>query len=235
MKLNHLSTQDVFNSKLFDNISSYDELENSIVEYSNLAVDRGYEHIEAATCKCISCERKSMIGEAFEVYTEFFFRYYKKEVFLGVTNIHDTSREEMRDGKSMKEGYDFRYTDLHGKLGHIQSKFRQNKAYKFTKEKFRTFICETSLEENTNRDTRIWFTNLYNDNNSMFDSFSLSCSKLFRVIGRLKQEEFIKRDPNFWKEFSLSLKESSIKRTKNAPPKMRDYQQSIIDGINSLY
>lgn len=226
VKLNHMCVKQLANSGYFDNVTSYAELESAILAFATNGII-----LKSDDEKHESYER---MGDAFEVYTEFFFKKYDGNPFFGVKDIVDTSREDTKNGRSQKAGYDFRYVDLRGNQGRIQSKFRQNPCYKFSLKEFYSFVFETDIEGIHHRDLRVWFTNLYNDNDSIFDAFSLKAKDSLFVIGRLKQEEIINRDPTFWLDFVASIQAAKEKNVYVTPPKPRDYQQSAIDAALSL-
>jgi len=229
VKLNHIKTKQMFDSGFFNNVTCYSDLEQAIIKYADVVNQCGVERTRE-----VELEYYARLGEAFEVYTEFFFSRFgvKENVLLNVTNIKDTSTNKMN------VGYDFLYHDTKGRLGHIQSKFSHIPTHVFTRKALGTFVSMAD-EEGVPSERRVLFTNLYHkpgkENNGIFDISYVGGLKQMRVFGRIEQETFIERDETFWYDFVYALRESSEPIAVNNAPSPRQHQQEAMDAINKLF
>jgi superfamily II DNA or RNA helicase len=191
-RLSHLATFDIADKKVFKGLSSYDDFQTAIIEYGK------------SEGKVSSKEYNDALGGAFEVYTEFFFRRYGTSAnpLLGVKCIEDTSRNKYQ------VGFDFTYEDFANQPAYLQSKFRSNPLYRFTRDDLGSFVSiADEMEIPASR--RILFTNIEEPSREKGGLFHSSYSgglRQMRVIARNVQEEFIDRDPTFWSDFYESIK-----------------------------
>jgi len=229
VKLNHIKTKQVFDSGFFNNITCYNELEQAIIKYADVVNQGGVERTRE-----VELEYYARLGEAFEVYTEFFFSRFgvKENPLLNITNIKDTSSVKMN------VGYDFTYKDIRDNLGHIQSKFSHIPIHTFTRKALGTFVSMAD-EDGVPANRRVLFTNLYHkpgkESNGIFDVSYIGGLKQMRVIGRIEQETFIERDETFWNDFVCVLRKSSEPIAVNNAPPPRQHQQEAMDAINKLF
>jgi superfamily II DNA or RNA helicase len=191
IRLNHIATYDLAVNKTFDHISTYDQMNTSIVKFGKT---KG---------KADTDEYHEAVGAAFEVFAEFFFRRYGTSAnpLLGVKCVEETSRNKYQ------AGYDFTYEDFNGQPAYIQVKFRKNENYKFTRNDLGTFISIAD-EMGITSDRRILFTSIdepSRDKGGLFHHSYQGGLKQMRVIARNIQEEFIDRDPSFWNDLRESV------------------------------
>lgn len=214
--LKHLSTYKVASSSLFFDIKNYNDLEKNIKKYGRNAANQFKRKTEEW-----QNTYNDAVGEAFEVYAEFFTKKYgtKSNPLLAILLVEDTSQDKYQ------AGYDFRYQDFQNNPARLQVKFRGNPVDSFKMKDLSTFIsmCDG---EGIPSERRILFTNL-KDNLKTDGVFHYSykyARNQMRVIDNTSQKSFIKRDSTFWKDFKKSLKNILKKRkVPNLPPN-RDYQ-----------
>lgn len=95
MKITHLSVYRINENKVFENVNSYKELNDSIKSYGMSSGDN------------IGSENYNLkVGEAFEVFNQFFCIKYGSTPLLGIGKVVDTS------DSPFNEGFDFTFTDL---------------------------------------------------------------------------------------------------------------------------
>lgn len=214
IELTHQQRFSVANSGVFENVHDYQSLEKAINEYANMSNS--------------DQDSKNRMGDAFELYTEFFFRYFDNNPFLGVTSLLDTSKDPYN------EGFDFEYTStLDKSLGLIQSKFKNKPNYKFTKGDLKTFLSECSLKNVNSQSNKILFTNL--DKPNVFENFFQIGNQVFRVISASRQEEYIAKVPEFWNDFNATF--SSIRNQKityEDQKPLRQHQIEIVEACQDI-
>lgn len=210
MKITHLSIYRINDSKVFDNINSYAELNNAISSYGKSGSEEEDDNYNIR------------VGEAFEVFTQFFCLKYGSTPLLGINQIVDTS------DSPFNEGFDFTFTDMKGDPGQIQSKWRSDPSYQFTIGDLAT-NGEMARNLNIGRDNNILFLN-FDDSDKLFHYRYTSARNARRIIGRNSQEEFILRDPSFWDDFRKCIKDSAKIEFKD-PYQPRDVQDWILNGI----
>lgn len=191
-KLKHLSTRNIADNKVFENVTSFDRLTDNIIQYGESAGDAASE------------EYNDRVGEALEVFAEFFLARFgtPSNPRLGIAESAHTSTNKFQTG------YDFSFKDLNGEPGHIQVKFRRNPTHKFTREELGTFISMAD-EENVPSIRRILFTNqehlVGNNSYGIFHPSYAGGLKQMRVLDRSYMEEFIDRDPSFWADLIANV------------------------------
>jgi superfamily II DNA or RNA helicase len=190
-RLSHTWSHQVAVDKVFENVTNYDDFNIAIQEFGK---SKG---------KVSTQQYNEAIGAVFEVYTEFFFKRYGTEAnpLLGVRHITDTSRNKFQ------VGFDFEYEDFSSQPAYIQSKFRSNSAYRFTRDDLGSFVSIAD-ENDIPSSRRILFTNINEpcrDNGGLFHRSYQGGLKQMRVIARNVQELFIDRDPIFWTDFRDSI------------------------------
>jgi len=192
LRLSHLAAFNIANRKIFKDVTNYDEFNDAIIGFGT------------AQGKSGSDEYNDALGAAFEVYTEFFFKRYGTSAnpLLGVRCIEDTSRNKFQ------VGFDFTYEDFSSQPAYLQSKFRSNNQYRFTRKDLGSFISiADEMEIPASR--RILFTNINEpsrDRGGLFHSSYSGGLRQMRVIARNVQEQFIDRDPDFWNDLYESVK-----------------------------
>ena len=208
IKITHLSIFQISDEKVFDNVNSYRELNDAIKAFGGLNSD----------------EYNNRVGNAFEIFTQFFCLKYGDGPLIGIKNITDTSDD------AFTIGYDFTFNSLYDKPGQIQSKWRNNPTHQFTLGELSTNSAIAS-DMDIEKDNNILFTNLDDTDNLFHYSYKTARNKR-RVFGRNSQEELIKRDPNFWNDFRKCIQESSKNEFEN-PYTPRDIQDWILNGITN--
>ena len=208
IKITHLSIFQISDEKVFDNVNSYRELNDAIKAFGGLNTD----------------EYNNRVGNAFEIFTQFFCLKYGDGPLIGIKNITDTSDD------AFTIGYDFTFNSLYDKPGQIQSKWRNNPTHQFTLGELSTNSAIAS-DMDIEKDNNILFTNLDDTDNLFHYSYKTARNKR-RVFGRNSQEELIKRDPNFWNDFRKCIQESSKNEFEN-PYTPRDIQDWILNGITN--
>jgi hypothetical protein len=187
-KITHLFIYKTEKDGVFDNVNSYNELNETIKKY-------GKEQSKLQeTEELKKGVYNDTTGDLFEIYTQFFGNRYGETPLLNIKNVIDTSDEPFT------AGYDFTFTSLFDKPGQIQSKWRSNPIKQFKLKDLATndsIAAACDIEKNDN----ILFTNLDDTENLFHFSYTYARKKR-RVIGRNAQEEFILRDPKFWNDFS---------------------------------
>jgi superfamily II DNA or RNA helicase len=211
IRITHQSIYKISNDKVFDNVNSYRELNESIKLYGQSKGDVG------------SDEYNNSVGKAFEIFTQFFFLKHGDTPLIGIKNIQDTSEDPST------AGYDFTYIDLRGKPGQIQSKWRSNPNHQFTLNELATNSA-IAADMGIDGDNNILFTNL-EDTEELFHYTYKTAKNRRRVFGRNSQEEVILRDPKFWEDFRNCISES-IKSDFEDPYTPRDIQEWILNGVN---
>lgn len=221
IKLEHLSTRSVAEAGVFDKVNKHEELTDAIIEYGE-AGDKDNEQAY-----------NDRVGEALEVYAEFFLKRYGTNANprLGILEATHTSNNKFQTG------YDLYFRDLSGELGHIQVKFRRNPMHKFTRDELGTFISMAD-EDGVPAARRVLFTNQEHrpgaDSNGIFHSSYTGGQKQMRVVDRTYQEEFIDRDPSFWTDLRASVAQAA-----QAPDQfmdqrtLRPHQQRMFDACTN--
>lgn len=217
IKLKHLSVRKVFDANVFKDISSYDQLIDSIIEYGDAK----------------RAEYEERVGDALEVFSEFFLTRYGTEANprFGVLQANHTSQNKYQ------VGYDFSYRDFHGEVGHIQVKFRRNPSHKFTRSELGNFISMAD-EDGVPSSRRLLFTNqphnITSNTTGIFDISYGGGVKQMRVIDRSYQEEFIDRDPTFWSDLMKSVMESGQEPKEFLPLRtFRPHQERMFNAATN--
>ena len=210
MKISHLSIYQISKDGVFDNVNSYKDLNENIKKYGESLGTPGTN------------EYNNTIGSCFEVFTQFFCIKYGNHPLLGIKNIQDTSDDPYT------EGYDFTFVDFKNRPGQIQSKWRNNPSYQFTIGDLGT-NGEMARNLNIEKDNNILFIN-FDDSDNLFNFRYKTARNARRIFDRKSQEESILRDPNFWDDFRLCIKESSKNKFED-PYKPRDIQDWMLNGI----
>ena len=210
MKITHLSVYQIFKDGVFDNVNSYKEMDEHIKKYGESFGSPGTE------------EYNKVVGDSFEIFTQFFCLKYGNHPLLGIKNINDTSDDPFNTG------YDFTFTDFNDKPGQIQSKWRGNTTHQFKIGELATNSA-IAADMNIERDNNILFTNL-DDNDDLFHYTYKTARNKRRVFGKNSQEESILRDSNFWNDFRECIKESSKSEFED-PYTPRDIQEWMLNGI----
>ena len=109
-KITHLSIYQIFKDRVFDNVNSYSEMNESIKKYGEQVSD----------------DYNNRVGMSFEIFTQFFCSRYGNTPLLGIKNVIDTSDDPFTTG------YDFTFKSLYDLNGQIQSKWRSNPTHQFT-------------------------------------------------------------------------------------------------------
>jgi superfamily II DNA or RNA helicase len=211
MKITQLSIYQISKDGVFDNVNSFKELNDSIKKYGESKGTPG------------SDEYNNVVGNSFEIFTQFFCLKYGNHPLLGIKNITDTSDD------SFNVGYDFTFIDFSDKPGQIQSKWRGNPNHQFTISELATNSA-IAADMNIDKDNNILFTNL-DDTEELFHYTYRTARNKRRVFGKNSQEECILRDPNFWNDFRLCIKDSSQNKFEE-PYKPRDIQDWMLNGVN---
>lgn len=206
MKITHLSVFQISKDGVFDNVNSYRELNESIKLYGESQPE----------------EYNNLVGNAFEIFTQFFCLKYGDTPLIGIKNIQDTSDDPFTTG------YDFTFIDIKDKNGQIQSKWRSNPKHQFTLGELATNSA-IAADMNIEGDNNILFTNL-EDTEDLFHYTYKTARNRRRVFGRNAQEELILRDPKFWDDFRKCIQDS-IKSDFEDPFKPRDIQDWILNGV----
>jgi superfamily II DNA or RNA helicase len=206
MKITHLSVFQISKDGVFDNVNSYRELNESIKLYGESQPE----------------EYNNLVGDAFEIFTQFFCLKYGDTPLIGIKNIQDTSDDPFTTG------YDFTFIDFKDKNGQIQSKWRSNPKHQFTLVELATNSA-IAADMNIEADNNILFTNL-EDTEDLFHYTYKTARNRRRVFGRNAQEDFILRDPKFWDEFRKCIQDS-IKSDFEVPFTPRDIQDWILNGV----
>ncbi len=208
--LKHLSTLDVAQAGVFEAVSCYDDINKSIRDWGLDGGEAGSETYN------------DRVGAAWEVFTEYFFvRYAGHDVHLNVNTVAHTSQNKY------ERGLDFYVTLMSGKQGLVQSKFRSDPTYRFTRSALASLndvADELDIEKLTGR---IMFYN-QNAHDELLDE---SNRRRIRVIGRQAIESFIDRDPTFWPDLLTSVMESSKAPRIQKAPKMRKHQLEVHEGV----
>jgi superfamily II DNA or RNA helicase len=208
MKITHQSIYKISNDKVFDNVNSYKELNDSIKSYGE--------------CQSSSEDYNNSVGAAFEIFTQFFCLKYGDTPLIGIKNIQDTSDDPYTTG------YDFTFIDFNDENGQIQSKWRSNPTHQFTLGELATNSA-IAADMDIKGDNNILFTNL-EDTEELFHYTYKTARKRRRVFGRNSQEELILRDPKFWDDFRKCITES-VKSDFENPFIPRDIQDWILNGV----
>ena len=214
MIITHRDIFEISKELVFENVNSYSEMNSSIKEYGNKFIE----------------DYKNKVGMAFEIFTQFFAMKYGSTPLLNMLDILDTSDDPYN------AGYDFTFTTIDNKPGHIQSKFKSDPTYQFKLTDLATNSAIAS-DNDIEKDNNILFTNIDDSENLFHYSYTTARNKR-RIIGRNAQEEFILRDVNFWDEFRKCITESSKFKFEDAY-KLRDIQEWIkygheVDGVKYL-
>jgi len=212
MKITHLSIYQISDEQVFDNVNSYKELNDAIKTFGEFGGNPG------------SDEYNTRVGNAFEIFTQFFCLKYGDTPLIGIKNITDTSDD------AFTVGYDFTYNSFYDKPGQIQSKWRSNPSHQFTIGELATNSAIAS-DNDIEKDNNILFTNL-DDTDDLFHYSYKTARNKRRVFGRNSQEELINRDPNFWNDFRKCIKDSSKNDFEN-PFTPRDIQNWILNGVTN--
>lgn len=202
-KLNHLSTKRVAESNVFADIKTYDDLVNHIAKYGKTLGSPGEEAYN------------DFVGGAFEVYAEFFCARYGTAAnpLLGIRHIEDTSRNKFQ------VGYDFTYESFEGDPCMLQVKFKGSPTARLSRKDLGTFVSIAD-EFDVSKRHRILFTNMRECIENGVFSLDYHGEKQMRVIGRCIQEEMIERDPSFWHELNLIVRQALV-----APSEFVELQQ----------
>lgn len=212
MKITHLSVYKILQDGVFNNVNSYEDMNNSIKTYGEKFGLSGTDKYNES------------VGACFEIFTQFFCMKYGNTPLLGITKIVDTSDDPYQ------VGYDFTFIDLNGNNGQIQSKWRSNPTHQFTIGELATNSAIAS-DNDISKDNNILFINIDDVKENLFHYSYKTARNKRRVIGRDSQEEFILRDSNFWEEFRNCIKLSS-KNEFIEPYKLRDTQEWTLYGTN---
>lgn len=211
MKITHQSIYKISEDKVFDNVNSYKELNESIRKYGESLGSPGSDIYNHA------------VGPCFEIYTLFFCLKYGNHPLLGIKNIQDTSDDPFN------EGFDFTFVDFNDNPGQIQSKWRSNPSYQFSIGDLAT-NGEMARNLNIEKDNNILFIN-FDDSDNLFHYRYTTARNARRVFDRRSQEESILRDPEFWNDFRNCIKES-VKNKFEDPYKPRDIQDWMLNGVD---
>ena len=176
MKITHQSIYKISNDKVFDNVNSYKELNDSIKSYGEIQSSPE--------------DYNNSVGAAFEIFTQFFCLKYGNTPLIGIKNVQDTSDDPFT------AGYDFTFIDFNDDSGQIQSKWRSNPNHQFTLGELATNSA-IAADMDIKGDNNILFTNL-EDTEDLFHYTYKTARKRRRVFGRNSQEELILRDTKFW-------------------------------------
>lgn len=221
MKTNieHLSVLKVAKAGVFDQVNSYEEMVASVLAHGGDPGEPDSPEREAYSDR---------VGEAFEVYTEFFFIEYGTPANpgLGVLEVKHTSQNKFQ------AGYDFTGRSFSGDAILIQSKFRGNPTHKFTRTELANFVSVAD-EEGVESGNRVLFTNLDHDVSDDSPGVFLPSYKgglrQMRVLGRGQQEGLILRDPSFWGDLRSAVASSAASPAFGSAPPMWDHQQRMTD------
>jgi superfamily II DNA or RNA helicase len=208
MKITHQSIYKISNDKVFDNVNSYKELNESIKSYGE--------------SQSSPEDYNNSVGAAFEIFTQFFCLKYGNTPLIGIKNVQDTSDD------AFTAGYDFTFIDFNEDPGQIQSKWRSNSNHQFTLGELATNSA-IAADMDIKGDNNILFTNL-EDTEDLFHYTYKTARKRRRVFGRNAQEELILRDRKFWDEFRKCIQDS-IKSEFENPFTPRDVQDWILNGV----
>jgi len=219
-KLHHLSTRKVSDEHVFDTIESYGQLTPLITAYG------------LAGGESESDEYNERVGEALEVYAEFFLTRYGTDANprLNILEATHTSTNKYN------AGFDLSYKDFSGNPGHLQVKFRSNPTHKFKASELSSFV-QVADGEGIPADRRCLFTNLEhkvtdNSENGFYHwTYPYGMGQM-RQIDSSYQEQHIDRDPSFWTDFVASIEESAKEPDEFLPIRtLRPHQKRMYKAI----
>lgn len=205
--ITHLSIYKIDKFEVFETVDSYDKMNQAIFSFGE---DEN---------KPLTYEKR--VGEAFEIYTQFFCNRYGETPLLGIFEVTDTSDD------AFTRGYDFLFKSIGGRLGQLQSKCRKNPVYSFNSGELST-MGDVARSYNIDNDKSILFIN-FDDHDKLFDYKYKNARVGRRICDRKMQEAYILRDPEFWNDFRKTIKESA-KVVFKTPPVLRDVQNWILHG-----
>lgn len=223
MKITHQHRFSINENHVFNDVSSYDELDVAIKQY-------GISQNSNTTSE----EYRRAVGAAFEVFNQFFCLKYGSTPLLNINKITDTSLDPFN------EGYDFSFSSLDENSGMLQTKWKSDSHHKFTRKELGTF-SSVLRDEGITPNNSILFTNIRHapskDKGSLFHfGWDSKAQKQMRVVDRTAQEEFILRDSSFWVELNVVLAESCITQLTPVPvneehqDEMELASNRVIDG-----
>lgn len=207
--ITHQSVYKIHKDKVFQNVNSYSEMNDTIKNYGESFGDHSTDGYKVA------------VGMAFEIFTQFFCIMFNDNPLIGIKDVMDTS------DNPFTKGYDFTFTSLFNKNGQIQSKWRSNPRHQFT-------IGELSINSaiasdmDIEKDNNILFINIDDTENLFHYDYTTARNKR-RIIGRNAQEKYIDGRPDFWDLFRKCI-EDSIDGDFKDPFKPRDVQEWILEG-----
>ncbi len=193
MKLQHLSTKRAAESGVFAEIGSYDDLIAKISRFGKTLSEPGEEGYN------------DFVGGAFEVFAEFFCRRYGTDAnpLLGIKHIEDTSRNKFQ------VGYDFTYESFEGDACMLQVKYKSSPLARLSRSDLGTFVSIAD-EFDVSKKHRILFTCLDERVEDGVFAPGYDGRKQMRVIGRGIQEDFIDRDPHFWRDLAFTVNQALV-------------------------
>jgi superfamily II DNA or RNA helicase len=207
--ITHQSVYKIHKDKVFENVNSYEEMNNAIKRYGESLGSHDSE------------EYRNGVGMSFEIFTQYFCIRYNESPILGIKDIRDTS------DNPFTMGYDFTYTSLFENAGQIQSKWRGNPRHQFTIGEL-AINSAIASDMGIEKDNNILFINI-DDRDDLFHYQYTTARNKRRVIGRDTQEYWIERDPRFWDDFRKCIKESVEDKFED-PYAPREIQNWILDG-----
>lgn len=207
--ITHQSVYKIHKDKVFDNVNSYEDMNNAIRKYGESLGKHDTE------------EYRNGVGMPFEIFTQYFCIRYNESPILGIKDIRDTSDDPYN------MGYDFTYTSLFDKPGQIQSKWRGNPRHQFTIGEL-AINSAIASDMGIEKDNNVLFINI-DDREDLFHYQYTTARNRRRVIGRDTQEYWIERDPKFWDDFRKCIKESVEDKFED-PYTPREIQDWILNG-----
>lgn len=221
--LEHCAKTLIAKKHVFDTVNSLDDLDKSIKTY-------GQSVSLAAQDPRDSYNRA--VGAAYEVYAEFFLKYFGKQSNprLGI----DSASVRSTSVNSYEIGVDFWFKNFDDCIGAIQVKFRSDPTFKFTRGDLSTFADVCDEHEIPRGNQRIIFTNLiHRVSDDSHGIFSYD-EKRYRIIDRSAQEQ-LTTNPQFWDSLRKSLEVNAYTPTIASPPALRDHQIEMVEaGIKIL-
>lgn len=208
--ITHQGRYEIHRSMVFHGVQDLDQLKEAIISYgTSLGLPGSDEYNES-------------VGKAYEVYCEFFLRFFEGDTRLGVKKVKDTSANKYT------RGFDFLFKSPDGLKGLCQTKFRGDPTYRFTGDALGTFYEQCLFMAQKNKiipERRLLrlFTNLLGCQGIFSNPEGAPCD----VIGYELQHDLIGREPSFWSQLSIVLEESCKPRTTLHKPMLWAHQQRM--------
>jgi hypothetical protein len=202
VRIEHIKYRDVVRAHVFDNVTSYDGLEPSIVTYANSATCPGKLKCEELGCLHDDIY-ENRVGWAFEVYVEAFLKYYGMKGTKSPNYIEAGHSFVGTSTDKWHSGFDASFTGSGGCVWLVQIKFRSNPTEKLSRSDLGTFASRAlTLAKRGQVPEMMLFTNLIGPN--IFTPEYADGNEQMHVFGRREQEACIDRDPTALELLTLS-------------------------------